>query len=106
MLLQQILYLTEYYLFFIQLCVISSFFDAENISRKFIVLAVTVRKIHGREVVSCYRFASLMAVKYLRRIIVLFLYLIALKSTIFSIFTIFTEFTVLTEFKIYLLYYW
>ena len=49
-----------------------SFFDEEHISEKFIVPAVTVRKIHGREVY-CYRVASLTAYKYLRRIILLFL---------------------------------
>ena len=42
------------------------------IPKEFIVLAVTVLKIHGREVFF-YRVASLMAYKYSRRIIVLFL---------------------------------
>ena len=51
----------------------SSFFDAEKILTKFIVLAVTFRKMHGREVVSFHRVASLTAYKYLRWIIVLFL---------------------------------
>ena len=51
----------------------SYFFTAEKISRKFIDSAVTVRKIHGREVVSFYRVANLTAYKYLRQIILLFL---------------------------------
>ena len=48
-------------------------FDAENISKKFIFLAVTVAKIHARKVVSFYRVASMSAYKYLKRIILLFL---------------------------------
>ena len=64
MVLQKILYLTEYHLFFSQLHVILFFFDVEKISKKFIVPAVTFRKIHGREVVSFYRVASLAAYKY------------------------------------------
>ena len=43
-----------------------SFFDTENISKTFIVPAVTIRKIHGREVFSFYKVASLTAYKYLR----------------------------------------
>ena len=38
----------------------SSFFDAEKISKQFIGPAVTVRKIHGRKVISFYRVASLL----------------------------------------------
>ena len=44
----------------------SSFFDAEKISKKFIFPAVTIRKVHGREVVSFCRVASLIAYKYSR----------------------------------------
>ena len=54
------------------------------------ISAVTVRKIHGREVVCFYRVVSLTA----------------LKSNIFAIFTVFIEFTVFKKFKIYFLYYW
>ena len=73
MVLQKTLYLTEYHLFWSQLRVIYFlvFFYVEKISKQFLVLAVTVRKIHGREVFSFYRVASLTAYKYLRRIIVL-----------------------------------
>ena len=48
----------------------------KNVGRKvvhLIVLAVTFRKMHGREFVSFHRVASFTAHKYLRRIIVLFL---------------------------------
>ena len=48
-------------------------FDAEKISKKFLVPVVIFREIHGREVVSFNRDASLTAYNYLRRIIVLFL---------------------------------
>ena len=68
MVLQITLYLTEYHLFFSQLHVILSFFDAEKNYKKFIVPAATVRKIRCREVVSFYRVASSTAYKYLRRI--------------------------------------
>ena len=60
-------------MFFIQLRSFSSLFSTGNISNQFIVPAGTVRKIHGREVVSLYRVACSTAYKYLRRIIVLFL---------------------------------
>ena len=72
MVVQKTLYLTEYHLFFVNCVSFSPFFDAENFLRKFIVPAVTFRKILGRGVVSFYRVASLTAYKYLRRIIVLF----------------------------------
>ena len=49
---QKIIYLIEYHLFFSQL----------HVSKKCIVPAVTVRKIHGREVVSIV--SSLTAYKY------------------------------------------
>ena len=39
----------------------------------YIVPAVTIRKIHGKAIVSFYRIASLTADKYLRRIIQFFL---------------------------------
>ena len=51
----------------------SSSFDAEKISRIFMAPAVTAQKIHGREVFSFYRVASLTTYKYLRRIIALIL---------------------------------
>ena len=88
MVLQKTLYLTEYHLFFSQLRVILFFFNAEEISKMFIVPPVTVRKIHGREVVSYYRIASLTAYKYLRRIIVLFLLSHCIK--VYNICSIFT----------------
>ena len=57
--------------YFLVNCMPLSFsFDAEKISENFIVPAVTVRKIHDREVVSFYSDVSLTTYKYLRRIIV------------------------------------
>ena len=43
---------------------LSPFFKAENFLKKLIVSAVTVRNIHGREVVSFYKVVSLEAYKY------------------------------------------
>ena len=70
---QKTLYLTEYHLSCSQLRFILLFFDAEKISKMFIIPAVTFRKIHISLVVSVYRVTMLAAYKYLRRIIVLFL---------------------------------
>ena len=66
MVLQRSFYLTEYHLFFSQLRVILFFFEAEKISKKFIVPAVNAQKIHCRKVVSFYKVVSLTAYKYLR----------------------------------------
>ena len=64
--LQKSLYLTGYNLFFSQLCIsFPSSFDAEKTFKKFIVLAETIRNVHGREVVSFYRAPSLTAYKVL-----------------------------------------
>ena len=52
MALQKTLHLTKYNLFFSQLHVILFIFDLNKNLQKFIVPVVTVRKIHGREVVS------------------------------------------------------
>ena len=65
MVLQKTLYLTEYHLFCNELRVLLSFFNANKISKKFIVPAVTIREIYGREVVPFYRVDSLMAYKVL-----------------------------------------
>ena len=70
---QKTLYVTEYHSFLINCVSFSSFFDAEKISKQFIVPAVTIQKIHVREVFSLYRVSSLTAHKYMRQIIVLFL---------------------------------
>ena len=48
MVLQKTLYLTEYHLLLVKCVSFTSFFDAEKISKNFIVPAVTVRKIDGR----------------------------------------------------------
>ena len=49
------------------------FFWCRKNVKKLLVPAETVRKVHGKEVVSFHRVASLTAYKYLRRIIVLYL---------------------------------
>ena len=67
MVLQKTLYLTEYYLFFSQMHVILLFFRCRENVEKYIVSAVNVRMIHGREVVSFYRVASLAAYKNLKQ---------------------------------------
>ena len=65
MVLLNILYLTEYHLFFSQLYIIIFFFNPEKISKKFVVPAVTIRKMHGRKVGPFYRVANLTGVQVL-----------------------------------------
>ena len=83
------IYLTEFHLFFSH---------EGQISKKFIVPAVTVRKMHGREVVSFYRVASLTAYIYLRKIIILFLVSHYIK--VYNIFSIYNIHKVYSIYKV------